>query len=142
VFSAGVVLLEILLTSDMTLIQCRSVTKTRIKWQSVTFILSNVASRHSPQKFVRNTQGLSLSCKYNGRNIIQMHDKKIMHLQTGGVRWVRTHSQILKCKIKNTDTVHNAPCVEERSTFYKKIPPIFHFFTKTPPFHFLPTGLI
>jgi len=67
--------------------------------------------------------------------------------------------------MKNADTVHNAPGVEERSTLYKT-PPIFHFFTKTTPhfpllqntsifrilnifkhflqppqFHFLPTGL-
>ena len=61
-----------------------------------------------------------------------------------GVRWVRTHPpKQVKCKIKNTDTVHNAPCVEERSTFIQNTPyfplflhpPISHFFTKTPP-HF------
>jgi len=38
----------------------------------------------------------------------------------------------VKCKIKNNDTVHNAPCVEKRSTFLQK---------HAPPFHFLPTGL-
>jgi len=41
----------------------------------------------------------------------------------GCVGCVRT-SQISKMQNKNTDTVHNAPCVEERSTFYKKTPPI------------------
>ena len=37
----------------------------------------------------------------------------------------------------------HAACVEERSTFLQKIPPIFHsFIQKTPPpFHLLPTGL-
>jgi len=72
-----------------------------------------------------------------------------------GVRWVRAHTPQIstKCKIKNTDTVHNAPCIEERSTFLQRhshfplffttTPPIFHFFTKnTPPFHFVPTGLL
>jgi len=34
--------------------------------------------------------------------------------------------------MKNTDIVHNAPWVEERSTFYN--PPIFHFLYKTSPF--------
>jgi len=33
----------------------------------------------------------------------------------------------IKCKIKNTDTVHNALCVEERFTFYKKTPPSISF---------------
>jgi len=67
-------------------------------------------------------------------------------LSRQGVHWVHTHPpQIrVKCKIKNTDTVHNAPCVEERSTsFTKKHPPFSTFFYKrTPPFHFLPTGLL
>jgi len=52
--------------------------------------------------------------------------------------------QISKMYNKNIDTVHNAPCIEERSTFLqKKHTPIFHFFLQknTPPFHFLPTGL-
>ena len=41
-------------------------------------------------------------------------------------------SQISKMYNKSSDTVHNAPCVEERSTFVQK---------NTPAFHFLPTGL-
>jgi len=45
------------------------------------------------------------------------------------VRWMRTHPpQLVKRnKIKNTDTAHNSPCVEERSTFLHK-KTIFHFF--------------
>jgi len=73
-----------------------------------------------------------------------------------GVRWVHAHTPQIstKCKIKNTDTVHNAPCIEERSTFLQRhshfplffttTPPIFHFFYKKhpPQFHFVPTGLL
>ena len=46
-------------------------------------------------------------------------------------------------KIKNTDTVHNVPCVQEGPTsFFTKTPSIFHFFKqKYLPFHYLPTGL-
>ena len=38
-------------------------------------------------------------------------------------------------RLRHINDGANAPCVQERST------PIFHFFTKTLPFHFLPTGL-
>ena len=33
------------------------------------------------------------------------------------------------------------PALRERSTFFTKKPPVFHFFTKTPLFHFVLTGL-
>ena len=77
---------------------------------------------------------------------------KTRPISRGCVGYLRT-PQI--SKIKNTDTVHNAPCVEERSTFFtKKTPPFSTFLTKEhppfstflqkkhfSPFHFLPTGL-
>ena len=58
--------------------------------------------------------------------------------QRGGcIGCIRTPKWV-KCKIKNTVTVHNAPCFEERSTFLQKHPHFPLFFTKKPPiFRFL-----
>jgi len=49
----------------------------------------------------------------------------------GCVGCVRT-PKLVKCKIKNTDIVYNAPCIEERSTFLQKKPVFHSFFTKHP----------
>ena len=38
--------------------------------------------------------------------------------------------QVSKMNNKNTDTVYNAPCVEERSTFLLKTPPFSNFYKK------------
>jgi len=72
----------------------------------------------------------------------------------GGALGAYAPPKQVKCKIKNTDTVHNAPCVEERSTFIQNTPyfplflhppfptflqkhlPIFHIFTKRTPISF------
>jgi len=72
--------------------------------------------------------------------------RRVQARRQGGVRWVRAYTpKYVKCKIKNTDTVHNARCVEKRSTFLQNTPfstflqniPIFHFLTNTPIFHFV-----
>jgi len=42
--------------------------------------------------------------------------------------------QISKMYNKNIDTVHNAPCIEERSTFLQKNTPPFSTFFSKPPF--------
>ena len=58
-----------------------------------------------------------------------------------GVYWLRTHPPNKQnVNLKNTDTAHNARCVEEKSIFFKKRPPHFPLFYITPPISFLAYG--
>jgi len=55
----------------------------------------------------------------------------------GGALGAYAPPKWVKYKIKNTDIVHNAPCVEERSTFFCKKTIFYFFYKNTPIFHFL-----